>query len=36
MEALALPPLGMPADAFTLILDGDSLPEKSEQVFPYR
>jgi hypothetical protein len=33
MEALALPSLGMPADAFTLILDGDPLPEKSEQVF---
>jgi len=32
-EALALPGLGMPANAFSLILECDGLPERSRQVF---
>jgi hypothetical protein len=33
MEALALPSLGMSAEAFTLSFDGDPLPERTAQVF---
>ncbi|CAO2655409.1 Nn.00g104730.m01.CDS01 [Neocucurbitaria sp. VM-36] len=33
MEALALPSLGMPEDSFTLILDGDRIPEHTSEVF---
>ncbi|EFQ87693.1 hypothetical protein PTT_16707 [Pyrenophora teres f. teres 0-1] len=33
MEALALPSLGMPAQAFTLVLDGNPTPEATSRVF---
>jgi hypothetical protein len=33
MEVLALTEAGIPADAFTLILQCDTLPERSAQVF---
>jgi hypothetical protein len=33
MEALALPALGMPPNAFTLTLDGNPLPEKMSEIF---
>jgi hypothetical protein len=33
VEARALPSLGMPTGAFTLIFDGDPIPEKSSEVF---
>ena len=32
-EALALPKVGMPIGAFTLVLDGDDIPQKTSQVF---
>lgn len=32
-EAAALPSLGMPKDSFTLILDGEPLPDKSTDIF---
>lgn len=33
MEALALLPLGMPKESFTLILDGGEAPEKCSEIF---
>lgn len=33
MEALALLPLGMPKDSFTLVLDGGEAPEKCSEIF---
>lgn len=33
IEALTLPSLGMPIEAFTLILDGSPTPEKSSEVW---
>jgi hypothetical protein len=32
-ETLAIPKLGMPINAFTLVLDGDAIPQKTSQVF---
>ncbi|CAN9167452.1 unnamed protein product [Alternaria sp. RS040] len=33
MEAMALPSLGMPHGSFTLVLDGDPLPEQTSRLF---
>jgi hypothetical protein len=33
MEARALPSLGMPQDSFTLVLDGDPLPDQTSRIF---
>lgn len=33
LEANALPSLGMPEDSFTLMTDGDPIPEKASEIF---